>query len=363
MMALGCDSPTELAVTLDVEAGFTPVKQDVRVQLGASGADAMADQLLDPAARAFTVLLPDRALPVSVTVTDTDGAGRVLAGTVDAVSVPHQRLTSRLCLGACAGLDLGAGDLAGADFAGADFAGVDLAGDFAAPDLAAPPCSGPSRCGSAGVLLCEDFESGSVASPWGLRVDTGAAAVFDGTRTCRGAMSLHLTTPALSSSQQIASYLFEEAQAPSSTFYLRAFVYAPSQAWPDPSNTMLQAFQTVTPFEDASYIVEPGGVTRNVTTCGTFARSSPSPAAFPADRWVCLEWEIVSATTATGAMHTWIDGALESSAELTNVITQSSPPLDAVAIGLDYQPTTTSSQVDLWIDEIAIDTNRIGCDK
>jgi uncharacterized protein YjbI with pentapeptide repeats len=366
MMLVGCQSPTELAVTLVIDPSFTPAKQEAAVTLGPTTMPiASADQVLDPSVRAFTVLLPDRALPIAVTVTDTDASGLRLAGSVSAVSVPHQRVTSTLCLGNCVlPPDLAVGDLASADLAGADLAAADLAGaDFATPDLTPPPCSGTSRCATAGVLLCENFESGTIQAPWAARVDTGASAVFDSARTCRGSQALHLTTPALGSSQQIASYLFEETELPTSTFYLRAFVYAPAQTWPDPSNTMLQAFQTATPFDDVSFVIETGGFMRNVASAGTFARSTLSAAPFPTDRWVCVEWEIVSATGATGALHTWLDGALLQSAELTSAVTQPSPALGAVAIGIDYQPTTTSSQLDLWIDEIAIDTKPIGCNK
>ncbi|HZS41512.1 MAG TPA: hypothetical protein VFF06_32000 [Polyangia bacterium] len=356
-LAAGCDAPTSLEVHVDVEPGFVPASQLAEVTIPSSG--VTATQSLDPAARAFTVLLPDAALDVTVRVTAADASGLQRAGSLTATSIPHHRVDGTLCLGACGA----PGDAASADqpldaFSPSDSA-LDGAADLAG-DLAPPPCSGPSKCAGAGTALCNGFESGTLDAPFSARIDTGGAAVFDSTRVCRGAKSLHLTTAAISSAQQIATYVFERQVVPTSTFYLRAFVWLPQQT-ASAAQSITFAFQTVSPFDSVEMHLQPNGDIQQEVSCGTFATSAVSAAPFPTDRWVCLEWEVVSAAGATGALHLSLDGQPLQSVDLTGAVTQPSPALDAVAIGLDVNATGAMSALDLWIDELAIDTQPIGC--
>ncbi|MEO6418928.1 MAG: hypothetical protein ABIP39_05950, partial [Polyangiaceae bacterium] len=126
--------------------------------------------------------------------------------------------------------------------AGAPDAAGSFGTDAAAADASAPVTDGgrdlgtdtskffgASRCATAGLLLCDDFESGTLdATTWTV---TGTAPVIDTAHAARGSKALHITKTANG-----ASYIKETKTFPvaNNTYFGRAFVWFQKLPVPEP---------------------------------------------------------------------------------------------------------------------------------
>jgi hypothetical protein len=298
--------------------------------------------------------------------------------------MPSRRLCLVLALlsgAGCSGATSGGGGSGG----GAGDAAVDVTVDAAVEagagggggrDLSADRGRffGASRCAQAGVMLCEDFESGTLdRSTWQVSGDTPA---IDGVQAARGSKALHVTKTGNG-----LSYIRETKTfpAPNNTYYGRVFVYF-NQLPADPPLsyahwTFIAASGTGVSGEirvsgQLQNKVNRFGVgTDNRTTAGTgdWTSSDDDPAgqaaAVPTQQWACIEWMHKGDSNET---RFWWDGV-----EHPSLYTSSSkhggntnpfvlPQFTNVWLGWqEYQ--TTTQPFELWIDEIAIDKERIGC--
>jgi hypothetical protein len=237
---------------------------------------------------------------------------------------------------------------------------------------------GASRCASAKVQLCEDFESGTLdPATWSVR---GNKPVIDGLQKARGSKALHLTLPANGLSAISESKTFPEAN---DTYFGRVFVYFASL--PVTTSTFTYAHWTMvaaTGTEVSGEIRVSGQmfggnnfwgvgtdnrVDANGTGDWTNSDNDPKnkPVPVPTGQWLCVEWMHKGDTNET---RFWWDGV-----EHPSLYTKPSTPhggnpaepyilpqFTSVWLGWqEYQ--TTTEQFELWLDEIAIDKDRIGC--
>ena len=234
---------------------------------------------------------------------------------------------------------------------------------------------GASRCAAAGVQLCEDFESGQLdTSTWSVSGDT---PVIDGMEHARGNKALHITKAGNG-----LSYIRETKTFPAvnNTYYGRAFFYfAQLPAAPGMSYahwTFIAASGTGVSGEIRLSAQLQGG--NNLFGVGTDSGSDPSgtgdwtnsdddpsknPAPVPLQKWVCVEWMHKGDTSETRFY--W------DATEHPSLYTSSTqhggnsnayllPQFTDVWLGWqEYQGS--SETFELWIDEIAIDKERIGC--
>jgi hypothetical protein len=232
---------------------------------------------------------------------------------------------------------------------------------------------GDSRCADAGVELCEDFESGMIGPAWTV---SGTKPVVDTMEHARGTHALHITQ-----NGNGLSYIKETSTFPAQndTYFGRVFVYFKSLPTPPGMTyahwTMLAASGTGVPGEiRVSGQLQNGknlfGVgTDNQTDSGTGdwtnSDNDPKggPMAVPLGQWLCIEWMHKGDTSET---QFWWDGALHPSLSTTasmhggNSNPYLLPKFTQVWVGWqEYQ--TSSEPFELWIDEIAIDSRRIGC--
>jgi hypothetical protein len=232
---------------------------------------------------------------------------------------------------------------------------------------------GNSRCADAGVELCEDFESGMIGPAWTV---SGTKPVVDTMEHARGTHALHITQ-----NGNGLSYIKETATFPAQndTYFGRVFVYFKSLPTPPGMTyahwTMLAASGTGVPGEiRVSGQLQNGknlfGVgTDNQTDSGTGdwtnSDNDPkgAPTAVPLGQWLCIEWMHKGDTSET---QFWWDGALHPSLSTTasmhggNSNPYLLPKFTQVWVGWqEYQ--TSTEPFELWIDEIAIDSRRIGC--
>lgn len=96
--------------------------------------------------------------------------------------------------------------------------------------------------------------------------------------------------------------------------------------------------------------------------------SKPSQMALPEKQWTCFEWQFDGAGN---QMHLWLNGNLVSDADVITTGTQcvtpqppnnvwQAPAFANVTIGwLQYQQSGTA--IDVWMDDLVIGTQRVGC--
>ncbi|MFT3765979.1 MAG: hypothetical protein QM820_10745 [Minicystis sp.] len=225
------------------------------------------------------------------------------------------------------------------------------------------------------MLLCEDFESGTLdTQTWQV---VGDMPVIDGVQAARGSKALHITK-----NGNGLSYIREKKTfpAPNNTYYGRIFVYfdklptAPGMSYAH--WTFAAASGTgVTGEIRLSGQLQNG---KNFFGVGTDSGNDPSgtgdwtnsdkdpsdsPTAVPTSAWLCIEWMHKGDTSETRFY--W--DAIEHPSLYTSATQHGGngnpynlPQFDNVWIGWqEYQ--TSTEPFELWIDEIAIDKERIGC--
>ncbi|WP_433304926.1 hypothetical protein ACQP2F_16665 [Actinoplanes sp. CA-030573] len=233
--------------------------------------------------------------------------------------------------------------------------------------------AGPARHGGCtrALLFCEDFDRLPPGGPstlnWGVDTRHGTLTVE---RAARHNQVLHVHTV----DNGRAFLRVDDFAAPGGRFFGRmrlrvdAFPTAPDWA----HFTLVEA--TGSGSQD---VVRPIGGQYAPTVPGVFwgvgADGGPTgdwtnwreSAPVTEDRWQCFEWAL---DRADNRVAVWIDG--EANPELTASTTEHGgndvpfilPAVDTVKIGWQlYQGDTTPGQFDVWIDDIALSTQRLGC--
>jgi hypothetical protein len=372
VLALGCSAPTTTTVRVEVNNGEESAPGVVTVSVfddhGLLGRDRVATPAL-PGALAIEGLSGSEGWLRIVAVADQP---RLLDG-VKVQARPSHQVSASLTLhagtadadgdGVPDSLDdcplvvdpdqeNGAGDGSG----DACRSGAADDGAAAAADLAPPP----PGADLAGVpLLVEGFESGSIGAPWRQIVDNGAFTL-DSARVHRGLYALHIHQNQIAPPAGAQLQIVETSAVPQPDFYMRAFVWFPAGA--DPTAVALfAADQAVSPYHGINL-----NVTGSPSTLATYNNIPASPVsvtasspALPTSRWTCLEWHI--RIGAGGFAKAYIDGT-EVTALSSSQNTQASPPLGSIALGL-LAPAQAANARDVWLDDIIVDGNPIGCDR
>lgn len=225
---------------------------------------------------------------------------------------------------------------------------------------------GTSRCAEAGTLLCDGFEGSALDPSW---TPEGPVPVIDPTRAARGGSSLHVHADGNGRSYVKHTAIFPVAD---NAYWGRVFVWfdalptAPDWAhWtivgatgPDVPGEIRVGGQ-LDPFFGANRygVGTDGGATGDWTNLD----DDGGPVAPAEDRWVCVEWHH-DATADTTAFY--VD-AVEHPSLATTAADHGGyllPAFDAVWIGWWlYQGGSAPDHFDVWMDEVALDTERIGC--
>ena len=266
------------------------------------------------------------------------------------MSGPVRRLSLLLLAAALAGcFDLDR--LRGTD-AGAPFGDLAALADLAPPDDLFGPLS---RCGTSAVQLCEGFEGD--LSHWGTIIHGGSVNI-DSSRYYLGTHSLAVHADANVGSETQAE-ISESETFPSTTSFLRAFVYLPKDT-PPIAIRLMTVYQKATPFQGISLSVTPtsAGFAPSVFDGITNSTVDTASAGFATDRWTCLEFEVAQANP--GTVRVWVDdneyGDLAISSDTTTA-----PAFGVISFGLLHSSSSTAHT--LSIDGIIVDDKRIGCDK
>jgi hypothetical protein len=216
----------------------------------------------------------------------------------------------------------------------------------------------------AAPLFSEDFESGQINKDiWDLRVSGDATAKVQQEKAAHGKYALQIHYPA-----GVRSYAFIVAthlpEAVREHFFGRAYVFA----GPNPPNAHDVAILAGTPGWPISNFLELGlhdthlqpsfqqnGA--NIPRGETIHRSTKT---YPIGKWFCLEWEF---NDDPDQMTIWIDGEKTEEAAFSfkeagkNHLVKG---FSDFAFGFRAWGAGAKTDFDLYYDDIAIDTKRIG---
>jgi hypothetical protein len=233
---------------------------------------------------------------------------------------------------------------------------------------------GATRCAAAGVLLCEDFEGTALDTQRWQKGGNGTATI-DATRAGRGAQSLHVHSDTNGFAYLKNTSLFPVA---GNTLFGRMLIWfdtmptAPQWAhWTvaegagDASGdgTLLRVGGQYDGKTNRFGVGSDGGPTGDWTNLDGDPQGAVQ--AVPTGDWVCLEWMW---NGASGETRFWWDGVEHPSLATTTTshggakVDYVVPDLKSVWVGWWlYQSGSTPDHFDVWIDEVAFDTSRIGC--
>ncbi len=184
---------------------------------------------------------------------------------------------------------------------------------------------------------------------------------IDTTRSYRGSNSLHVHMDRVPGSSYPSASVSESGEVPQTGYFVRAFVYLPQ-------NSLTANIEFVMGQNPLYYLW--GIFADNLGHLGysddippTRGYQSPSTL-MPSDRWVCLEWQVIAAgnNDLGGGNRLYLDDV-----EQTDLTQTTGYPADrfpsSVVLGLFPDESNTVTPLDVWFDEVAVDSQRIGCDK
>jgi hypothetical protein len=244
-----------------------------------------------------------------------------------------------------------------------------------ARSTALQPARTTGSCAGSGALFCEDFErqplGGASSLAWGIETRNATMRVEPGTApTTHGRRLLHVHTV----DNGYAFLRVDNVAQPAGGFFGRMRVrLAQFPTAPDWAHfTLVEATGT-----GSKEIVRPVGGQYAPTSKGSFwgigADGGPTgdwtnwreSAPTVADTWQCFEWQL---NPADNRVTVWINGV--TSPDLTVSTNEHGgaqvpfilPTVTTVKIGWQlYQGGTTPGHFDLWLDDLALSPNRLGC--
>ena len=213
-----------------------------------------------------------------------------------------------------------------------------------------------SRCATSASLFCDGFEAATLDSPPWYFVNRAAAVAVESTRAYRGAQAVHVRLDSVGDFQAVRQGEVTEADVTlAASVYVRAFLYVQSPLT-DRRVRIFGLLQDNAPSAGVEVLLESGNVV--LTSNGQELESTTS---FPLDRWVCFETQI--ATTEPGSARLWLDDNEVTTVSFSGT-TQQSPPLARVTLGAAiFVEPDTLLETNLWVDEVVVDSARVGCSR
>jgi hypothetical protein len=214
----------------------------------------------------------------------------------------------------------------------------------------------PSLCAQEAYLFCDGFEQ-SILTNWAAISTTGGQAGLDSTHVYRGRRALHANTYAiLEAGTSESAYVMKYGATPWPThFFTRMFVYMPS---PPPTFTfnILDLQQNGGSYTGLELRVKPSellGMVTFLTPADQQWQSSDASVGF--DQWMCFELEV---DTAAETEHVYVNDVEVTDLAQGNLALGQ---LGNVIVGLGFAQANPQPSYDVWIDEVAVDSARIGC--
>ena len=262
-------------------------------------------------------------------------------------------------------------------------------------DMAAAGAGGSAGVGGSGgggpvavacpetALFCDDFEDaalGAVAAPWRESVNQATVNV-DELQAYSGTKAVHVNAPQAGTYHRGYFALDQGSSAGifpavAQEMYGRAMMYLPVLPNADVHWTFIQGEGpgAGTPTHNALYRY--GGQHQNgaqlmanyETTNISTDCWDHSTTLFPVAAWTCVEWRF---SVATNEMQFWMNGTELTDIHVTgegegcvgNALEQqwlAPPAFQTLYLGWEHYQQT-QNPIDLWVDDVAVGTERLGC--
>jgi hypothetical protein len=219
------------------------------------------------------------------------------------------------------------------------------------------------------LLVCEDFEDiavGGVPDPavWTIDKGAGATVSVDDQQFRHGKHALHLhTLPSDNRALLHVTKIFPLPGGKNSIYGRANFMIGAGLNVPKDHTNFLEASGKVNG-QDGNYRY-------GAANAKFFANYNPgdpgesSQTSVPVGTWACFEWAFLGDTN---EMRFWIDGKelpdLAVPPTGVNGTVWTAPKFDSFYFGwITYATDTASDHYDVWYDDVALDTARIGCDQ
>jgi hypothetical protein len=234
-----------------------------------------------------------------------------------------------------------------------------------------------SLCGRFSGVTCDGYEDQLPAPPGWLDIhgSTSGSVNVDSSRAYRGSYSFHIHADATNGTaaalvdvggRNISQRpIFDTAAAMqlSNRAYLRMFLYLPSLT--GGRLTLLEIGRRMTAnvgYNGFGASIDVGG---GWSMFQTMAATSPPGPPAAIGRWVCVE---LGLDNSAGTADLFLDGAVTPSLSLAGTPVRKDP-LDPQSLNIDflafeyYNPKSSLAMpaFDAWIDEVAVDSTRVGC--
>lgn len=245
-------------------------------------------------------------------------------------------------------------------------AAVDAAAADVAPTAPSPDAFfGASRCQSANVLFCEDFESGTLdPTKWTL-TQTEASVGVDSTKVARGQKGFHvkIVNPTSEVYHLGAITTVKTFPVAGQRLFVRAFVQLPAVSTHRHYGVFLAAGNTryhvdVIPEWNAPYLPA------NFRLLWDKGPGGEPPATYgkpwtqtPLGRWACWEWELRGTNN---EVHFSIDDVDIPGLKVDASMNWTAPTTARLRFGIESFHAMDAG-FNLWIDEIAVSAEKIGC--
>jgi hypothetical protein len=215
---------------------------------------------------------------------------------------------------------------------------------------------GGSLCASSGAILCDNFEEGTIdTTRWQQLTLTSATLTVDQQQAHSGSYSLHASTDAVTATgTNPGGYAVHEDSSLPLDFFVRFYVYVPSTGTA-PSKSQIVS-QLVASTGDGMQIDINSGYLALTSWANNPVLDQTSDTPLTADLWHCIEWEALEGSP--GATAVWIDGI-----QVTGLgPTVTAPAYNTVQFGIGFFQAPVQPRFEVWIDDVVVQTMRVGCD-
>jgi hypothetical protein len=388
---MGCSDPTSIFIEAQMATG-EPAATSLTISVFDPHGARLHDRALDASKLPGTLILSglsDTTQTVRVILSANSGAA---LGFASLLTVPHKQVSSVIMIGPPPQDFDGDGvpdpiddcptvadplqeNQRGNGPGDACFTSVDMGTtkDLAVPFDAKPEPfdgGGQSKCNGSGLLLCDGFESGGFGTLWAKDLvrspqDGGPqpTVLVESGHAYRGSYAVHAHVEPLQKSTYVQAAIYENTVAPSGqSVFIRAFLFI--EGITGVETNLMYAAQKVSPWGGVALSNDPTNTIAIDDWADPTGQWAMSPAVTPMGRWACFEWEIDNGPTpstdaGTGMARVWIDEVEIPELNVQQLWT--SPFFGSFGFGFDFTTSAAVGPLDIWIDEVAIDGNRIGC--
>lgn len=208
-------------------------------------------------------------------------------------------------------------------------------------------------------LLCDTFESDTLATFWTTGGTGGGTATIDGAVSNRGSRSVRFSMPTSAAGVDAGIYLANNGSFITTATSLWTRVFVRINALPVNTNA-LELISLQRSASSGNFVFVRSTQLQLYSQFDGKQAGTGQP--IPVNTWVCLVWKLTFATTPTG-VSTLTSDALPF-VVLDDTITQADPIVDELTLGTYFAPTNIDDvqpAFDLWADDLIVDDEVISC--